>query len=192
MATTSELGIPSWRERTLSVERDWALTAGIVSILLGVFMLIRPNTGIATLALVFGIYLLAAGVWRLSRSITDPGRTTGRRIFGIVLGAAISLAGIWCLFNIGASVVLLGITLGAGVILVGIVDLFRNNRENDSTAPWLRITSGILAILVGLVMCIVPLISVNIVVLFGAIVLIAVGIGSLLSMPRKEPHELRN
>jgi uncharacterized membrane protein HdeD (DUF308 family) len=75
---------------------------------------------------------------------------------------------------------------------VGIVDLFRGNSENDSTPTWIRIISGVLAIIVGIVMCVVPLISVNIVVIFGAIVLIVVGIGGLFAMPRREPHELRN
>jgi uncharacterized membrane protein HdeD (DUF308 family) len=192
MASTTGLGIPSWQDRALSVERDWVITAGVVAILLGVFVIFRPRVGIATLALVFGIYLLAAGVWRLARSVTDPGKSTGRRVLGVILGIVIAAAGIFCLFFLQQSVVLLGVTLGIGIIVVGIADLFRNNAENDSTPTWVRVISGILALIVGALMCIVPFISVGVVVFFGAIVLIAVGVGGLFTLPRKETHELRS
>ncbi len=192
MTTTTEPGVRSWRERALSVERDWIVTAGIVAILLGVFVLFRPRVGVATLALVFGIYLVFAGVWRLARSVTEPGKSTGRRVLGFILGLIIVAAGIFCLFDLDQSVVLLGLTLGIGIILVGIVDLFRNNTENDSTPTAVRVVSGILAIIVGIVMCIVPFVSVDIVVVFGAAVLIVVGIAGLLTLPRREPHDIRN
>jgi uncharacterized membrane protein HdeD (DUF308 family) len=189
MSHNSESHELDWRGRALALERGWVITAAVVAILFGLFVLLRPQAGLLTVAVVFGIYLVVSGVSRVAFAIADGSRSTGYRWLSAILGLLIVVAGFICLFNLFQSLAVLGFTLGIGLILAGIVDLFNFDREGGRPT-WLRITGGILSIIAGIVMFVVPFFSVGLIVLMSAIVLIVVGIVALFRIPGTERDDL--
>jgi uncharacterized membrane protein HdeD (DUF308 family) len=185
MSNNSDSQTIDWRTRALNAQRGWVLTAGIVSILLGVFVLIRPDAGLTIIGVIFGLYLIIAGVGRFAFAIADSERSAGSRVFKAIIGILIVVAGVFCLFNVFGSVKLLAIILGIGLVLAGIADLF--NFDRDAARPtWMRVTAGILAIIGGIIMFIIPVFAVSVIVVIAAIILIIVGIVSLATLPSRD------
>jgi uncharacterized membrane protein HdeD (DUF308 family) len=182
MFTTSD-SATSWQDKAMALERGWLLSAAIVSILIGVFILFRPQAGVLTIAITFGLYLIFAGVSRFSFAITGKDRSTGLRWFGGILGVLIVAAGFYCLINLESSMIILGITLGIGLIGLGITDLVNSNGDGVGRPSWLRITGGILSIVAGIIMLFVPFVSITIVVWTGAFILIVLGVVGIAALP---------
>jgi uncharacterized membrane protein HdeD (DUF308 family) len=183
--TTNTQGSPfDWRQRALSLERRWIVTAAIVAIVLGLFILFRPGSGLVTVAITFGIYLIVLGASRFALAVTGSDLTTGWRWLNGILGVIVAAAGISCLVNLARSLVVLGFTLGIGLLVSGIAELAEGDSAKVGRPTWLRITSGVVSIIAGIIMLIVPFVSVGLIVLLGGIVLIGVGIGALVSLPR--------
>jgi uncharacterized membrane protein HdeD (DUF308 family) len=165
--------------RALSAERGWILTAGIVAILFGIFVLIKPSAGLTIIGVIFGVYLIVAGVSRFAFAIADSQKSTGSRVLKAIIGVLIVVAGFFCLFNIFGSISVLGL------VLAGIADLF--NLAKDANRPtWMRVTSGILSIIAGIIVFIVPFFAVGVVVVIAAIILIIVGVVSLATLPGRD------
>jgi uncharacterized membrane protein HdeD (DUF308 family) len=183
MTTTSAQPSVGWQDKALSLERGWLLTAAIVSVLIGVFVLARPQSGVLTIAITFGLYLVFGGAARFSFALTDTRRSAGVRWIGAILGVLVVIAGFYCLLNLESSLIVLGVTLGIGLIGVGFTDLVSGNRERVGQPSWLRITSGVLAVLAGIIMLVVPFISVSLIVWTGAIILVAIGIVGIATVP---------
>jgi uncharacterized membrane protein HdeD (DUF308 family) len=185
MTNSSEPQTIDWRMRALSAERGWILTAGIVAILFGIFVLIKPSAGLTIIGVIFGVYLIVAGVSRFAFAIADGQKSTGSRVLKAIIGVLIVVAGFFCLFNIFGSISVLGFILGIGLVLAGIADLF--NLEKDANRPtWMRVTSGILSIIAGIIVFIVPFFAVGVVVVIAAIILIIVGVVSLATLPGRD------
>ena len=173
-----------WRQRALSLERRWIVTAAIVAIVLGLFILFRPSSGLVTVAITFGIYLVVLGASRFALAVTGSDLTTGWRWLNGILGVIVVAAGVSCLINLARSLVVLGFTLGIGLLVSGIAELAEGDSAKVGRPTWLRITSGVVSIIAGIIMLVVPFVSVGLIILIGGIVLIGVGIGALISLPR--------
>lgn len=189
MTTRSGVGpnadfFQDWKEKALSLERGWILTAAVVSVLFGVFVLVQPRAGLLTTAIFFGIYLVVAGVSRFSFAIVDAGKPPISRWLGGILGILIVVAGFICILNLATSLETLAFVLGVGLLIVGVVDLFTLGSDEAGRPTWLRVISGVLSILAGIAMFIVPFVSVGLIVVVGAISLIVVGIAGLVALPR--------
>lgn len=179
----------TWEVRALSLERGRLLSAAIAGILLGIFVLVRPDTGLATVAVVFGIYLVFAGVSRFAFAITGVERSTGRRWLAGILGVLVVGAGFFFLLNLRASLDVLGFVLGFGLIVAGIADLVTSDGDRESRPTWMRVTTGILTVVAGVVLLVVPLFSIGLVVAIGAVLLIAIGAATIFALPRLAPEE---
>jgi hypothetical protein len=185
MSNRSESETIDWRTRALTAQRGWILTAGIVAILLGIFVLIKPDAGLTIIGVIFGLYLIIAGVSRFAFAIADSGRSAGSRVLKAILGVLIVVAGLFCLFNVFGSVKIFAIILGIGLVLAGIADLF--NFDRDAGRPtWMRVTAGILAIIGGIIMFIIPVFAVSVIVVIAGIILVIIGIVSLATLPGRD------
>ena len=173
-----------WRARALSLERGWVLTSALVALLLGVFILIRPDIGVATVGVIFGIFLIVAGVSRLSFGIANQQASTGYRWLSAILGVVVAIGGFYCLLNTTASLEVFAFLLGAGLVVSGIADFANVRGEEQGRPTWLRVVSGLLSVIAGLVMFVVPVISIGLIVVVSAIALIIAGIGGLISLPQ--------
>ena len=97
----------------------WALTVGVVTLLLGIATLVLPLAGIASLAMLVGAFLFAGGIARLVlafklRPLAGWGWVLLDGLLSIVVAALIAIG--WP----GTSVALIGLLTGLWLIFAGV------------------------------------------------------------------------
>jgi uncharacterized membrane protein HdeD (DUF308 family) len=151
--------------------------AGAVSLILGIVLLFWPDKTLSVLAVFLGIYFLIVGVLRLGVGIFSRGMRGGSRALNIILGVLLIFVGIVALKNVSAAAVTLVIFavafIGVGWIIEGVIALAEAGRTGSS--GW-AIAFGILSIIAGIVVLLVPTGSAVVLILFASIALIVLGI----------------
>jgi len=151
--------------------------SGAVGLILGVVLLFWPEKTIAVFAIFLGIYFLVAGVLRLGVGIFTRGMSGGSRALNIILGVLLIFVGVLALKNVSSAAVTLVIFavafIGVGWIIEGVMALAESGRSASS--GW-SIAFGILSILAGIVVLVLPVSSAAFLLLFASITLIILGI----------------
>jgi uncharacterized membrane protein HdeD (DUF308 family) len=150
---------------------------GVVALILGVMLLVWPAKTLGVVAIFLGIYFLVAGVIRLAMGIFSKGISGGMRTLNILLGVLLIVAGIIALKNVAATtaalLILVVAVIGVGWIIEGVLAIVESRGAPSS--GW-AITSGIISIIAGIVVLIIPGWSAVWLILMAGIVLIIVGI----------------
>ena len=151
--------------------------SGGVSLILGIVLLFWPEKTLSVLAVFLGIYFLIAGVMRLGIGIFARGLRGGSRAINIILGVLLIFAGILALKNISAAAVTLVIFavafIGVAWIIEGVLALAEAGRAASS--GW-AIAFGILSIIAGIVVLVLPASSAVFLLWFAAFALIVLGV----------------
>ena len=151
--------------------------SGAVAVILGVVLLFWPAKTIAVFAIFLGIYFVVAGIMRLGVGIFARGIGGGIRTLNIILGVLMVIAGVIALKNVAEAATVLVILavafIGIGWIVEGVMSLVESGRARSS--GW-AIAYGILSILAGLVVLVMPASSTVFLILFAAVALIVLGI----------------
>lgn len=151
--------------------------SGGVAVVLGVVLLFWPEKTLAVLAIFLGLYFLVAGIMRIGIGVFSRGIGGGIRTLNIILGVLLVIAGIVALKNVTAAattlVILAVAFIGIGWIIEGVMALVESGRSRSS--GW-AITYGIISIIAGLVVLVLPASSAVFLLLFAAIALIVLGI----------------
>lgn len=164
-----------------SVERWWIIAVSLIAIVLGVIAVLIPGPTLLTVAIVFGIHLIAAGVFRLLLAFTASRLDAQVRWLAGLLGALILVAGILCLSNPFESLSVLGLVIGAGWILDGVSSI--TSGRTVAGPAWLPIAAGIASVIAGVLTIIMPVLALASFVTVAAILLIVVGVSGLLLLP---------
>ena len=165
------------------VHRGQLLGVAVIGLILGVVALLFPGASLLTVAIVFGVYLIASGLFRITAAFVAERLDTGMRWLTGIMGLLITVAGIICLSNPSQSLIVLAVVIGAGWILEGIVDLAGGVR-GAITPRWFGWLSGIVSIAAGVAMFVLPAAGVFALVSIGGILLIVVSASTLLALPR--------
>src|SRR5208282_5785321 len=72
----------------------WVLFFGIATLILGVLVAFHPKNSVFVIAIVIGIWLLIAGVFRIVMAIADSDETGGTRWMMAILGIIAILIGV--------------------------------------------------------------------------------------------------
>ena len=151
--------------------------SGAAAVILGVVLLFWPEKTLSVVAVFVGIYFLIAGIARLAIGIFSRGISGGIRTLNIVLGALLVFVAILALKNVSAAAATLVIfaiaLIGVGWIIEGVMAIAESARA--ASRGW-AITFGILSILAGIVVLVMPASSAALLLLFAAIALIVIGI----------------
>ena len=75
---------PAEMLQTLGRSWGWVLLFGIVTLILGILVVIDPQSSVTFVAVVIGIEIVISGIFRLVASFTAEGE--GHRIWWILLG----------------------------------------------------------------------------------------------------------
>lgn len=164
--------------------RGWVIGLAVIAILLGVVGLVLPGASLLTIAILFGVYLVASGIYRITAAIADHRYTIGTRLLTGVLGGLIVVAGILCLSNPFTSLGTLGIFIGLGWLIEAGAGLVAFGSLRGS-ARWLVLVSSLLSLIAGIVMLVLPVFGLQTLVTVGAILLIVLGVIVLLELPRR-------
>ena len=170
--------------RILALHRGEVVAIAVVGLVLGIVALVWPNVTLATIAIVFGLYLVLSGLFRLSVAVFSSTSSTGWRVLGAVLGVLLVAAGVYCLVNPAQSLAVLAWVIGFGWIAEGVIDIMAGIQGLASPA-WLAIVSGMVSLIAGIITFTLPSLAIQTFVFVGAILLIVVSVTTLLTLPRK-------
>jgi uncharacterized membrane protein HdeD (DUF308 family) len=174
-------GLPS---SFITIHRGEVVALAIIGIVLGVIAIAWPGATLLTIAIIFGIYLVSSGIFRITASFLSHEATTSLRWIGALLGLLVVVAGIYCLASPERSLALLALVIGFGWVAEGVIDIMAGV-QGVSTPRWLALVSGVVSIVAGVAAFLLPGLAVATFLIFGAVLLIAVSVSTLLTLPRR-------
>lgn len=170
-----------------------ALASG-VALLLGIALLVWPGKTLVVGAVLVAINFLVSGAFRIVIGIVGSAFSGGLRALSIIMGVLLLIGGVVMLRNLTASaaVLLLVMTIAVGIgwIIEGIMALVDSDRAGSRA--W-AIALGIISIVAGIGVMVVPVWSAQVLVILTAITLVimgAVGLGRAFFFGRHHGAEL--
>lgn len=170
------------------VIRGQIIAIALIGLVLGLIGLIFPGATLLTVAIVFGSFLIASGVFRLIAAFIAHTMVPAVRWLSAIMGVLLLVVGVLALANPFGTIEALGLIIGIGWIFDGVVDFVLGLR--GAVQPrWFGFVSGIVSIAAGVAMFVLPFAGVNILVQIGSILLIVVALTTLLTLPGKKAEE---
>jgi len=131
------------REAAGVMSRMWwlSLVTGILWFVIAIVILQMDSASVATVGVIVGAMFLFTGIQQFAISTV----VEGWKWLWVVFGVLFVLAGLWALFNPGATTAALADSLGFLFLLVAIfwvIEAFATRAENDLW--WLGLLSGII------------------------------------------------
>lgn len=157
---------------------SWAwwvtLLVGVLSVIAGIILVFKPSNSLATLAVIFGIFLLIDGIGELIASLV--GAVENRALAAIVgvLGVVVGIALIRHPFH---GVAAIGLLIGIWLVAAGVVRLVRELVVG--TRPVLGVLIALLEVFVGIAIVADPHIGYATLAVLTGIWLIFSGIGTV-------------
>ena len=159
----------------------WALALrGAAAILLGVLALLMPGVTVATLALTFAAYLLLDGVFAILAGIRAS-RHHERSLPFILEGVVSLIAGIVAALWPAASLFALVFLIAAWSVITGFAEVMGAWRMDRTHGKWAWGVAGVLSILFGLGMWVLPALGLLALAWGVAAYLIAFGVLALVT-----------
>ncbi len=161
------------------IGRAWwiVLILGIVSLLVGILMLVRPFTAVNIAAIIFGIWLLVSGVFQLVQAF-DSRLETISRVLNAITGVIGIVLGIVCLESVEGRISLLILFIAIWWIMRGIVQVVVGASNKNGG---LYIFLGILGIIAGVVVLVWPIGSLTVLTVVAGIWLVVLGIFEIIA-----------
>jgi uncharacterized membrane protein HdeD (DUF308 family) len=160
---------PSARLARLPAAWLW-MVVGVLSVIAGVVVLIKPGGSLVALAVITGVFVLVDGVSDLLRSL---GADAEDRLAPALLGVVSIVIGILLIRHPFSGVAGIALLLGIWFVAVGIVRLTWTIRSGGS---WRRALLGGVQIVAGVVILAAPDVGFATLALLAGISLIAYGI----------------
>ncbi|HXW33793.1 MAG TPA: DUF308 domain-containing protein [Acidimicrobiales bacterium] len=161
----------------LSIGRHWGwlLFFGIVTLVLGILITVRPVDTVYAVAILLGIWLLIAGVFRMVASIATRDVEGGTRFLGILFGLLAVLIGLLVLHRSFETIKIVGFLIGIFWVIGGIVELLTAFGSPERPhRVWIAI-AGLIGLVVGILALVYPGLSLVIIALLSGIWLIIYG-----------------
>jgi uncharacterized membrane protein HdeD (DUF308 family) len=161
-------------EQALDVARAWwvFVLVGVLSLIAGVIIVLQPSNSLATLAVIFGIFLLIDGVVELIRSFE---RAVENRALAAILGVLGIIVGIALIRHPFHGVAAIGLLIGIWLVAAGVIRLVRAFAVESHRL--LGIVIALVEIVVGIVIVSDPHIGYTALAIILGIWLILNGIG---------------
>jgi uncharacterized membrane protein HdeD (DUF308 family) len=162
--------------RIIGKSWGWVLFFGVVTLILGVLVVIRPKDTVYAFAILLGIWLFVAGLFRIVVAIAESEDTAGSRWFMAVLGLLSVIIGILFLRHTEETVTTLAFLIGLFWVVGGIIEFFTAYGDYGAPARVWRIAMGVLAFAAGIVTLVVPHLTLNVLAVIMGIWLIIYGV----------------
>jgi uncharacterized membrane protein HdeD (DUF308 family) len=162
--------------RIIGKSWGWVLFFGIVTLGIGVVVTLHPKDTIYAFAIVIGIWLFVAGLFRIVMAIADAEDTAGTRWLMALLGLVSVVVGILFLRHTDETITTLAFLIGLFWVVGGIIEFFNAYSDHGAPARGWRIAMGLLALAAGVVTLVVPNLTVNTLAVIMGIWLIIYGL----------------
>ncbi|MGB7052523.1 MAG: HdeD family acid-resistance protein [Acidimicrobiales bacterium] len=176
MAIPNGAGLPDAERDVLRVvgrSWGWVLFFGIVTLVLGILVALRPESSIYFFAFVLGIWLFVSGLFRVVVAIADDDDTGGMRWLIAILGVLSVIIGILFLRHTDETLTSLAFLIGLFWVVGGMIEFFTAYGDRSMDARGFRVVMGLLAIAAGVLTLVWPGIT---------LVVLAVVIGAWLAI----------
>jgi uncharacterized membrane protein HdeD (DUF308 family) len=137
----------------------WVLFFGIVTVLAGLFALVWPDRTLQVIAVLFGIQLVVAGIFRFVTALAVDEASGGTRVLLALLGVLSFIVGLYALRNVLVTIAALALLLGIFWIVNGVVETFTALSDRGMQGRGWAIFMGLLSIVAGVVVLVYPGIS---------------------------------
>jgi uncharacterized membrane protein HdeD (DUF308 family) len=106
------------------IAKEWWMLAvlGVASLVCGVLAIVYPDVTLLAVGIIFGFYLLLAGVFELVEAIVGDAAS---RALSAIVGIVALIAGLICLRRPGESLLAIVVVLGVYLIVTGVARLVR-------------------------------------------------------------------
>ncbi|MFB7599974.1 HdeD family acid-resistance protein [Streptomyces sp. NPDC056160] len=151
------------------------LTMGLATIALGVVALVWPGATLRVVGILFGVYLLATGVFQLAAAFgTHVPRHL--RVLHFITGAASILLGLICFRGTLESILLLALWIGFSWLLRGTTETAAAASAPAMPGRGWHVAFGIIGALAGIVMIVMPFASIATLTLVAGVMAIILGL----------------
>ncbi|MET8898418.1 HdeD family acid-resistance protein [Streptomyces albogriseolus] len=154
------------------------LTTGLATIALGVVVFAWPEETLKVVGVLFGIYLLATGVFQLAAAFgTHVPRHL--RVLHFLTGAVSVLLGLICFRGTAQSIFLLALWIGFSWLLRGIMVTAAAASAEDTPARGWQLFYGITSTLAGIVLIVSPFTSIAALTLAVGVIAVVLGVAEV-------------
>jgi len=164
---------------TLLESKLWkfAMTWGVLTVVLGALILVWPGTSILIASTLFGVYLLLSGFAGVAMAFTLP-ESAGMRILLFISGVVSVILALLCFRNFGdpAPILLLSIWIGVSFIAQGVSIVAVAISYKELPARGWYVVLGVLSVIAGVVMLVWPWDSIVVLTLVVGFWLVVMGI----------------
>jgi uncharacterized membrane protein HdeD (DUF308 family) len=151
----------------------WVLAFGLLTLALGVVVLGWPGRTIVAVAVLFGLQLVAAGIFRFVAAFAVDDATGGARVLFALLGVLSFIIGLYALRHIQVTIAALALLLGIFWIVNGAVETFTALSYRQLPGRGWTVFMGLLSVVAGVVVLAYPSISLTaLAVVLGAWLLV--------------------
>jgi uncharacterized membrane protein HdeD (DUF308 family) len=171
--------------RAVRTFRMFVIVTAVVAIVLGVIAIAFPRPSLVLVAVLFGIYLVVAGVLRVVASVRGHGAPRTWRWTSGIVGALVAIAGLISLLDPAAPLVFLATLLGVGFLFEGVASIVAASVGHPGSSRVPTIVSGVLSVLAGIAVLVAPGLALTVFMVFAGIALVLAGIGALLLLPAR-------
>jgi uncharacterized membrane protein HdeD (DUF308 family) len=162
----------------------WTLVSGLLSVILGVLVILRPGGAVWIAAIFLGAYLLVSGIAQVIFAFSLH-VSAGGRVMLFISGAASLVLAVLAFKDIGdesaMAILLLAIWIAVGFIFRGVSTTVSAISDPAMPGRGWQIFFGIITILAGIVVMASPLDSLLLLALVVGIWLIVIGVFEIVS-----------
>jgi uncharacterized membrane protein HdeD (DUF308 family) len=157
----------------------WLLAFGIISILAGLVAIFLPGATLLAIAILFGVQLVLAGIFRFVSAFSVPRESGWLRALTALLAVLSFIVGIYLIGHPVLSLLVLAIVLGIYWIISGVIELFVAIGHPELPGRGWVIATGVLSIVAGGIVFFFPGISLLVLTLVLGVWLIVYGVISV-------------
>ncbi|HEV2371346.1 MAG TPA: HdeD family acid-resistance protein [Streptosporangiaceae bacterium] len=134
----------------------WALAFGVLTVAVGIVALVWPGRTLLVIAVLFGIQLIVAGIFRFVGAFASSDLSGGTRVLYAVLGLLSLVIGLYAVRHILLTLLALVLLLGIFWVVNGVVELFAALSHREMPDRGWTGFMGVLSILAGIVVLVYP------------------------------------
>lgn len=155
----------------------WIVAYGVLSILAGIIAIVYPGATLVVIAIIFALQLLVTAVFQFVFAFTVPRESGWLRALYVVLAIVSFVVALYLIGHVGLTLLLLAILLGAYWIAQGAIELLFGIEHPELSSRFWVIASGVLSIVAGGIVVLLPGISLLFLTIVLGVWLILFGVG---------------
>jgi uncharacterized membrane protein HdeD (DUF308 family) len=154
----------------------WLLAFGILTVALGICAVVWPSITLLAAAIVFGVQLIVAGIYRLVGAFASDDASGTTRVLLALLGILSLVVGLYAVRHVLLTIVALALLLGIFWIVNGVIEVFTALSHREMSGRGWRVFMGFLSTIAGIVLLAIPAISLLALVVVVSVWLILFGL----------------